>query len=284
MYQYKLEKEEFIRLSEEVAKKDHFPHTHDFIEIVYISEGSGNHMINDIIYPVKRGDLLFMNFKDVHSYSTETGMKYINCLINPEFLSEELINSENAMDILTLTIFRDFSDIAGGIYPQISFYGPELLEVETILSFMIIEYKRKATGYMTVLKGYVNVLLAKIFRNLGNQEHADLTGSLNRITPEVLQYIEDNYNKKITLKELAMQSFYNASYFSTLFKECYGMTPLEYISKIRIDKAIELIKKTDLSIEEICYQVGYRNKNHFYKIFHNTTGMTPNEFRKIVKP
>lgn len=104
MYQYKLEKEEFIRLSEEVAKKDHFPHTHDFIEIVYISEGSGNHMINDIIYPVKRGDLLFMNFKDVHSYSTETGMKYINCLINPEFLSEELINSENAMDILTLTI------------------------------------------------------------------------------------------------------------------------------------------------------------------------------------
>lgn len=280
MYQFQLDKEEIIRLTETVTHNEHFPHTHNFIEIVYISEGNGTHTINENAYPVKRGDLLFINFKEVHSYSTQTSMKYINCLLSPEFMGKELINSENAMDILTLSTFREFSDIAGGICPQISFYGSDLLEVEAILGFMINEYTRKARGYITVLKGYVNVLLSKIFRNFSTAEHNELAGSLNRIAPEVLQFIEDNYNKKITLKELATRSFYNASYFSTVFKECFGKTPLEYISEKRVEKAVELMGKTNLSIEDICYNVGYSNKKHFYKIFRNITGMTPNGYRK----
>jgi len=283
MYKFKLENEENIRLTEVVAQKEHFPHTHDFIEIVYIYEGSGTHMINESIYPVKRGDLLFMNFNDVHSYSTRTSMKYINCLINPEFLGEELINSENALDILTLAIFREFSDISGEICPRISFQGAEMMEVEAILNFMIKEYRQKAPGYMPILKGYTNVLLAKIFRNFSKSKNADLTGNLDRITPGVLEYIEHNYNKKITLKELAMHSFYNTSYFSTVFKECFGKTPLEYISEKRIEKAIELMKETNMSIEDICFHIGYSNRKHFYKIFRNLTGMTPNEYRKNMR-
>ena len=283
MYQFKLENEEVISLSRNVAKERHIPHTHDFIEIVYICEGSGTQMINDDSYLVKRGDLLFINFKDVHSYSTDTGMEYINCLISPEFLSEELINSKNALDILTLAIFKDFFDVAEKICPKISFHGLEMLEIEDVFNHMIAEYEKKAPGYIAVLKGYVNVLLAKIFRIFKKPELDSLTTDLNKITPEVLQYIKKNYNKKITLKELAKHSFYNAAYFSTIFKECFGKTPLEYINEIRIEKAVQLMKQTDLTIEEICHRVGYSNKKHFYKIFRDATGTTPNNFRKNLK-
>lgn len=280
MYQFKLEKEENIHLTRSVVNQGHVPHTHDFIEIVYICEGIGIHTINSNSYPVRRGDLLFINFNEVHSYSTDESMEFINVLISPKFLSEKLINSYNALDILKLSVFREFCDSAEEIYPQISFHGVEMLEVESILNYMIAEYRQKAPGYMVVLKSYVNVLLTKIFRNFNKQKDENFTYNLKKITPEVLKYIKDNYNKKITLKELAKHNFYNASYFSTVFKECFGKTPLEYINEIRIEKAVELIKKSDMTIEEICHEVGYHNKNHFYKIFKSATGMTPNDFRK----
>ena len=179
-----------------------------------------------------------------------------------------------------MAVFREFYDSGEIIYPQVSFSGVEKIEVENIFNYMIAEYKRKAPGYIIILKSYVNILIAKILRNFNKPEHENLMGSLNKITPEVMKYIRENYNKKITLKEIARHSFYNATYFSTIFKECFGKTPLEYISEIRIEKAVELIKKSDMTIEEICHHVGYINKKHFYKVFKNYTGMTPNDFRK----
>jgi AraC-type DNA-binding domain-containing proteins len=95
-----------------------------------------------------------------------------------------------------------------------------------------------------------------------------------------LKYIEDNYNKKITLKEMASYNFYNPSYFSSIFKECFGKTPLEYITEIRMERAIRMMRDSGLSIEEICHSIGYSNKKHFYKVFKNMTGMTPHHFRK----
>ncbi len=283
MYKFKLEKEENIRLLKANVRKGHIPHTHDFIEIVYISRGSGKHSINDASYPVSRGDLLFINFKEVHSYSTVDSMEYINCLISPGFLSEELVNSENAMDIFRMANFREFYDLAGGICPKISFRGAEMLEIELIFDAMMVEYANKEAGFITVLKSYVNILLTKIFRNLDMPEHEGITSNLNRITPEVLQYIRENYNKKITLKEMAKMSFYNPNYFSAIFKECYGKTPLEYISAIRMDEAVKLMNGTVLSIEEISHRIGYCNKKHFYKLFREKTGLTPNEFRTMRK-
>jgi len=280
MYQFKLENEENIRVSRSVASKMHLSHTHDFIEVVYICEGSGNQIINENSYTVDRGDLLFINFNDVHSYSTDTGMEYINCLISPDFLSDELINSKNALDILTLAIFRDFYDVSGKMCPKLSFHGHEMLDIETIFNNMIIECQQKAPGYMVVLKSYINIMLTKIFRIFKKPEHNNLTTNLAKVTPEVLQYIKNNYNRKITLEELSKRSFYNAAYFSTIFKECFGKTPLEYINEIRIAEAIQLIKQTDLTIEEISCKVGYNNKKHFYKIFKKATGMTPLIFRK----
>lgn len=95
------------------------------------------------------------------------------------------------------------------------------------------------------------------------------------------QYIQQNYMNPISLKEVSSFVGFNDSYFSALFKKESGENFLEYLSEVRMNKAKELLKETNLSIADICEKVGYVDLKHFAKSFKKYTGLKPNEFRKL---
>lgn len=275
--------EEKISILKYVTGTNEEVHTHDFIEIEYIYQGCGYQTINDSTYYVEKGDLLFLNFRDSHSINPSKNLGIINCLFNPEFFSMELVNSENALDILALTSFKDFDKSVEKTLPRIKFLGKELLELEALMDFMINEIDEKKPGYMTVLESYAKVLLIKVFRTARMNGDLNVFSDFKKIAPGVIQYIEDNYSKKLSLTELAKQSFYNPAYFGTIFKECYGKSVIEFIHDKRIESAISFIKTTNDTIESICYQVGFNDKKQFFKLFKANTGMTPETYRNWAK-
>ncbi|SHK00879.1 two-component system, response regulator YesN [Geosporobacter subterraneus DSM 17957] len=95
------------------------------------------------------------------------------------------------------------------------------------------------------------------------------------------RYIEENYMKNITLEDLGAHIGFNPSYFSSLFKRETGISFVEYLSKIRIEKAKELLRESDLRIQDVCLMVGYSDAKYFTKSFIKHTGLKPNEYRKI---
>ncbi|SKA98087.1 two-component system, response regulator YesN [Caloramator quimbayensis] len=95
------------------------------------------------------------------------------------------------------------------------------------------------------------------------------------------QFINENYMKPITLKEVSDYVGFNDSYFSYLFKKENGITFLDYLSEVRMNKAKELLKNTDLSVAEICERVGYNDLKYFVKSFKKFTGIKPSEYRKL---
>lgn len=94
-------------------------------------------------------------------------------------------------------------------------------------------------------------------------------------------YIQQNYMNPITLEEVSDLVGFNASYFSTLFKKETGINFVQYLSEIRMEKAKELLKESNLSVAAICEEVGYSDLKHFTKSFRKTTGIKPNEYRKL---
>ncbi len=258
-------------------------HRHEFIEFEYIWCGSGYQIINGINYPVTRGDFLFFNFGDVHSFYSEEEMGIINCLINPEFIAEKLVDSENMLDILSLTYFKEFNAAYNSSLPIVKFFGKELIEIENIMESMLNEYNAKRPGYITILKGYIHILLVKMLRALAKTKTEEINDDAKKVTGKILKYVEQNYNKKISLKELSKECFYNPSYFSKLFRECFGKTLSEYIIEKRMQKAMQLIHESEDSIEQISCNVGYNDKKQFYKHFKSHTGVTPSLYRKKPK-
>ena len=95
----------------------------------------------------------------------------------------------------------------------------------------------------------------------------------------MVKYLNENIAEEITLQMLAEKFHMNASYVSQYFKKETGMNLSTYLSRIRIQKAEQLLRTTEKSINEIAEQVGFRDYRFFSRTFKQVTGLTPSQFR-----
>jgi len=96
---------------------------------------------------------------------------------------------------------------------------------------------------------------------------------------EAFKFVAMNLERKITLDEISSFLFLNPSYFSRLFKKEVGETFVEYVTRMKINRAKELLEQTDEAVGKICERLGYDNQSYFIKIFKTYAGTTPIEYR-----
>ncbi len=96
---------------------------------------------------------------------------------------------------------------------------------------------------------------------------------------KILDYIDQNLGNPISRESICRELYISESYLSRTFTKEMGMTLVDYITECRINKAKELLRTTDLTVTNICTQVGYNYAAYFTKIFKEKTGMTPNQYR-----
>lgn len=248
-------------------------HLHDFVEAVYIMDGSGIHTVNGVEYRVKRGAMLFINYHQTHSFRSEESMEIWDVCFDPEWLSERLTDPDNAFELLTLSGFAEFETIDTRT-SLVQFHGAERSRVEQLLRQMYDEVQNADAGAETVLKAQANILLTLIFRKMTEKERP------MAMTPDFLRYLRVHCTEKITLEELAKSCCYNPSYFSRLFREHYGMTLTEFLLQSRMELAERLLLETNLSVEEIASRTGFSGSNPFYRAFKERNGVSPREYRK----
>jgi AraC family transcriptional regulator len=117
-------------------------------------------------------------------------------------------------------------------------------------------------------------------RLVQNQEYV---GTLAKYKlKEAVDYIHENLDKKLTLGEIAVAVNMSPHYFATLFKQSTGITPHQYVVRCRIEKAKKLLSKKELSLVEICQQVGFENQSHFTRVFRQHTAKTPKAYRDAI--
>lgn len=257
------------------------PHTHEFVEMVYIYEGRAKHLIGEHEYDVSEGDLLFIDVGQTHSiYNCAPTFCYVNILLKPDFISGELINSSNIFEVFALSVFDDFEGEIENSVRVVHFSGKKHSELKKMIDRMIDEYNLKPLGYRSAIAGYMNVLFAHALRAIQDSKQSDGLVDIDRLAPEILTYIEKNISEKITLDDLAAKCFYTPSYFCRVFKQCYATTPKTYIKKMRMEKAAEYLDNTTMSIEQIIKMVGYSERTLFFRHFREMYGKTPSEYRK----
>ena len=96
---------------------------------------------------------------------------------------------------------------------------------------------------------------------------------------EALTFIEQNYQRDISIEEVAAECGLNRSYFGKVFRDAVGESPQAYLLHYRMARAAQLLKETRSTIGEIAAQVGYANQLHFSRAFKNVHGISPREYR-----
>ncbi len=103
---------------------------------------------------------------------------------------------------------------------------------------------------------------------------------LSGIVLKAKKYIDENYEKDLTLDEVAREIAISPYYLSKLFKDETEVNFIEYVTTLRMEKAKKLLEESDESIKEICVSVGYSDPNYFSRLFKKTVGKTPTEYRE----
>ena len=96
---------------------------------------------------------------------------------------------------------------------------------------------------------------------------------------EAMGFIDQNYQRDVSVEEIAAASGLNRSYFGKLFKETMGFSPQQYLIQYRMTKAAELLKGSRIPVGEVARSVGYENQLHFSRAFKNTYGISPSQYR-----
>lgn len=258
-------------------------HDHDFIEFAYIESGKGYHIVGGQRDNIKKGDFFIFNAKVPHEYAAEGDRPIViyNCIFKPEFIDSSFEECRDFVDIAYHYLFHSFYS-EDDPKDFIKLTGAKSGKIEAILENMYDEYETGANGYMQILKSELIKLLILAFR-LYTEDAAQVQSSpvlKKLVVDSSAEYMRSHYASPITCEFLAERSYLSVSYFNKVFKTETGKTALKFLQDIRMKKAAELLRTTDMSTSDVGYSVGYSDTKHFYRLFRTATGQTPGEYRR----
>jgi Response regulator containing CheY-like receiver domain and AraC-type DNA-binding domain len=138
------------------------------------------------------------------------------------------------------------------------------------------DYFRNFKNMDDIFKWLENYIIA-----LANRFNKFRMSKPGKVIDEITAYITKNIHMEISLNKIAEKFFYNPSYLSRLFKEEMNTNFLEYVNRIKIQKAMELLNTSNMTAVYICEKVGFKDYKYFTSIFRKFAGMTPHEYKNL---
>ena len=167
-------------------------------------------------------------------------------------------------------------------YTERVFYIGKNSKLERLFDTMIDEFQLKLLSWESACQGQLLNIISLISREINLIRNNSNVTSNSKIM-DICNVMYSNYSKEVTIPEYALMCNLSESRFSHLFKKNTGVSPIQYILNIRIEKAKELLENTDLSVAEISDMTGMQSQHYFSRIFKKYTNMSPTEYRRIQK-
>jgi len=256
----------------------HFPkHTHNYIEFVYMVEGSTTHYIDDEEIVLHKGDLLFLNQHAVQEI-LPAGKDDIavNFMILPQFFDEafRMISAENSS-------LRDFiiscltSKDVGSNY--LYFHASDIIPVQNLLENLIWNLVEDEPNKRSMNQITMGLLFLSLINHSAEIRISDHSYD-QQVAMDILRYIDTEY-QNASLTRFAKERKDDVYTLSRILKKQTGSTFRQLLEERKINQAAFLLKNTALTIEEIALHVGYENLSFFYRLFYKHFGMKPRQYR-----
>lgn len=158
-----------------------------------------------------------------------------------------------------------------GCVPRFDIHSPLIKYLFNI--FKEAESKNITDCYQA--SGIAYQFLMELFRSTKR----NIKGEYPLAIIKALKLMKENYNTLNSIEDIADGVGLSKYYFIRMFTREIGISPIKYITKVRIEKAVELLHSTDNTIDEIAKKIGYSNGNYFIKVFKSCLGVSPGEFR-----
>lgn len=253
-------------------------HTHQFLELNYIVQGSCDQVINGTPYTFHNGDLLLMDVGSSHQISAlQAEDLMVNIVFKDSQISLQTLEQLHGRNSLVYQFLLKSHAHLNSEENFLILRQEQLKRAPGILEQMMTEYFDPHSFSQDILTHYLAILLLDLARSLPTIDNVVQTSHDPYL--QTLKLIDEQY-QTLTLTQAADNLRFNKNYLSNLIKERSGVTFTHLLNQKKIMTAKLLLTSTDLPIEAIAIQVGYSNKTYFYKKFKEETGQLPSQLRQ----
>ncbi len=253
-------------------------HCHGDFEILHIREGCGVFQIGPSSYPVKSGDVLFVNPYEVHSGTSEkdTVLTY-----------DAIVYERQLLEAITLhpdyhRYIRPLLENRHGFPHTLSKKAGISNRVTSTIHEILTEYHEKTAGYEWMIRTNLEKIAVLLYRYLHESEestsHAPLAAT-GRDFAELFRTVSENPATQISTEKAAGMVRTSRYHFCRKFKAYTGKTFIEFLHLFRVGEAEHLLLETELPVSEIAEAVGFGNLPYFDRVFKSVKGLSPNQYR-----
>lgn len=239
------------------------PHSHHFTELFYVLGGKGAFVINDKTFEVQKDDFIIVNSNVMHNEtsSLEEPLHYV--VMGTDELEFQINLGKN-------------------------YYIDNLSSHKKLLHFyiksMLVEMRTQDDHCEYICQNLFKNLVCQIQRWTKIPFLSTQSQKTNKECRFIEQYLNEHFREDISLQSLSEIVHLSKYYLAHAFKEYKGISPINYLTQVRINEAKHLLETTDFSAAKIADFTGFSSQSYFSQIFHKETGMTPNKYRqKIAK-
>jgi AraC-like DNA-binding protein/mannose-6-phosphate isomerase-like protein (cupin superfamily) len=262
-------------------------HAHEHLQLCYMVQGTCTHRIGNKEAVIVPGDFFsvppFLEHQIMWNGPDSFHMHQIDFM--PHLINENMRDLSKLDDFIDFAYIQPLVEGEHSLLPKLNFNPKDKLVVESLIASMFGEVREQRDGYKLAVKADLLKLLVisgRAFKEYqrSNNSSSKALSAYRQSFYEAITHLEQHHAEDLRLEDYAKMAYMSPNYFSSTFKLIMGVGFSEFVNRLRIQKAIELLNGSERSITEIIYKVGFNSVGHFNKSFKKATGVTPSEFRR----
>lgn len=259
-YEHRSSEERFLIFMHNVDQVSYISrrHYHRSIEIGFMLRGNAGYVVNEHVEHITTGEMAYIDSWDVHYFDISKGNETYTVLIGLDYL-------------------RDFYNAYGGAY-SIPFFDQALRNKEAnqkVLALLRDWEKKFDENDALTNRGYVNLILAELAKGYPVRQRERSRAEIGMVN-SILEYVNENYRKDITLDDVAKALGYGKNYCSKLFHDYIDQDFRNYVNGVRIEAAKRMMMENpEKRITDVAFDCGFSSLNTFYRAYKRVYKRSP---------
>ncbi len=253
-------------------------HRHDFCELVIVTQGNAMHWLERSDFPVTTGDVFLLQGQQSHYFHDRQNLELINIMYDPTRIGLPENELRKMSGYCALFMLEPSYRRRHRFASRLHLTRIPLAHVEQIVDEMTAECDGKSAGYEVALRAKLLELIVYLSRAY-NETSTTESRALLRVG-HVIGVLENEFSREWKLDDLLKIAHMSRSNLMRVFRKATGQTPVDYLIRLRIQKAAALLRTTDGSVTEIALGCGFSDSNYFTRQFNKLMGESPTAYKK----
>ena len=253
-------------------------HSHDFCELVIVTRGGAMHMLEGNAFPVTAGDVFLLQGRQRHYFFNRQDLDLINIMYDPEKIALPENELRRMPGYCAMFMLEPAYRRQHRFESRLHLKRVPLAHVEQLAEEMELECDDENAGYEVALRAKLLELMVYLSRAYTTSDTTEAHALLR--VGNVIGALENRFSEDWKLEDLLKMAHMSRSNLMRVFRKATGQTPIEYLIRLRIQRAMELLRNSDLTITEIALEVGFNDSNYFTRQFRRALGQSPRSFRR----